>query len=100
MWTGYFTSRVALRGYIRSLSSYLQSCRQLEILVPNTPSGQTSSKLIDAMSVAQHHDAVAGTSKQHVAFDYAKRLSIGQANCATLMGEAVGKIATVSGSLP
>lgn len=29
------------------------------------------------MGVAQHHDAVSGTSKQHVANDYAKRLTAG-----------------------
>jgi hypothetical protein len=33
--------------------------------------------LAKALGVAQHHDAVAGTEKQHVADDYAKRLSIG-----------------------
>jgi hypothetical protein len=31
----------------------------------------------EAMGVAQHHDAVSGTEKQEVAFDYAQRLSIG-----------------------
>ena len=29
------------------------------------------------MGVAQHHDAVSGTEKQEVVFDYAQRLSIG-----------------------
>ncbi len=29
------------------------------------------------MGVAQHHDAVSGTEKQHVAYDYARRLSEG-----------------------
>ncbi len=31
----------------------------------------------EAMGVAQHHDAVSGTEKQEVAFDYAQRLSEG-----------------------
>ena len=31
----------------------------------------------EAMGVAQHHDAVSGTEKQKVAFDYAQRLSQG-----------------------
>ena len=29
------------------------------------------------MGVVQHHDAVSGTEKQEVAFDYAQRLSDG-----------------------
>jgi alpha-mannosidase len=33
--------------------------------------------LADSLAIAQHHDAVTGTEKQHVANDYAKRLSIG-----------------------
>ena len=44
-------------------------------------SGHSSDTLRRAMGVAQHHDAVSGTSKQHVADDYAKRLAIGAAEC-------------------
>lgn len=33
------------------------------------------------MAVAQHHDAVSGTEKQHVANDYAKRLASGWEHC-------------------
>lgn len=33
------------------------------------------------MAVAQHHDAVSGTEKQHVANDYAKRLAAGWEAC-------------------
>jgi len=39
--------------------------------------GPTTVYLGDALAIAQHHDAVSGTSQQHVANDYAKRLSIG-----------------------
>ena len=31
----------------------------------------------EAMGIAQHHDAVSGTEKQEVAYDYALRLSDG-----------------------
>lgn len=31
----------------------------------------------EPLSIAQHHDAVSGTEKQEVAFDYAQRLSEG-----------------------
>ncbi|MEQ2204044.1 hypothetical protein XENOCAPTIV_007057, partial [Xenoophorus captivus] len=37
-----------------------------------------------AMAVAQHHDAVSGTEKQHVANDYAKRLAKGWQHCQVL----------------
>lgn len=31
----------------------------------------------DALGIAQHHDAVTGTAKQHTTNDYVKRLAIG-----------------------
>jgi len=34
-----------------------------------------------AMAVAQHHDAVSGTERQHVANDYARRLAGGWRRC-------------------
>ena len=87
-WTGYFTSRPALKGYVREMNSFLQTCKHMEVLgVPLAPyrsNKLTSRKLQEAMGVAQHHDAVSGTEKQHVADDYAKRLHIGQVECEML----------------
>lgn len=54
-----------------------QAARQLEFLRGRTSTGPTTDSLGDALALAQHHDAVSGTEKQHVANDYAKRLSIG-----------------------
>uniref|UniRef100_A0A8C9W6K5 Lysosomal alpha-mannosidase n=1 Tax=Scleropages formosus TaxID=113540 RepID=A0A8C9W6K5_SCLFO len=89
-WTGYFTSRPALKRYERLSNSLLQVCNQLEVLGgPNSRKGPygegDSDTLQEAMSVAQHHDAVSGTEKQHVANDYAKRLARGWAHCETLV---------------
>lgn len=35
----------------------------------------------DAMGIMQHHDAVTGTEKQHVADDYARLLHVGVTEC-------------------
>ncbi|XP_031277275.1 probable alpha-mannosidase At5g13980 [Pistacia vera] len=76
-WTGYFTSRPALKGYVRTMSAYYLAARQLEFFKGKNKAGATTDSLADALALAQHHDAISGTSKQHVASDYAKRLSIG-----------------------
>ncbi|PIN15813.1 Glycosyl hydrolase, family 38 - alpha-mannosidase [Handroanthus impetiginosus] len=76
-WTGYFTSRPAIKGYVRMMSGYYLAARQLEFFRGRNKAGPTTDSLADALAIAQHHDAVSGTEKQHVANDYAKRLSIG-----------------------
>ena len=58
-----------------------QVCKQLEVLGNRQSSEYSSEALRDAMAVAQHHDAITGTEKQHVAYDYAKRLAIGAEQC-------------------
>ncbi|CAF3956659.1 unnamed protein product [Rotaria magnacalcarata] len=70
-WTGYFTSRAALKRYERYSNNILQATRQLNAL------SEINLRSSEAMGVAQHHDAVSGTEKQHVADDYAQRLSQG-----------------------
>lgn len=49
-------------------------------------------KLDDAMGVAQHHDAVSGTSKQHVANDYAKRISSGICSATAFVTQAIREL--------
>ncbi|KAG8388157.1 hypothetical protein BUALT_Bualt02G0096700 [Buddleja alternifolia] len=83
-WTGYFTSRPAIKGYVRTMSGYYIAARQLELFRGRNKSGPTTDSLADALAIAQHHDAVSGTEKQHVANDYAKRLSIGYKECPLL----------------
>jgi hypothetical protein len=61
--------------------NYHQVCKQLEVLGNLEDSEHSSETLRDAMAVAQHHDAVTGTEKQHVAYDYAKRLAMGAEQC-------------------
>ncbi|XP_047309864.1 probable alpha-mannosidase At5g13980 [Impatiens glandulifera] len=75
-WTGYYTSKPSLKGYVRAMSGYYMAARQLEYFVGRNKQA-TTDRLGDALAIAQHHDAVTGTSKQHVTNDYQKRLFIG-----------------------
>ena len=64
--------------FMTALVSYsLQAARQLEFLVGRNKGSPNTDSLEEAMALLQHHDGVSGTSKQHAANDYAKRLSRG-----------------------
>ncbi|KAK3085464.1 hypothetical protein FSP39_003781 [Pinctada imbricata] len=71
-WSGYFTSRPALKRYIMK----------------------------EAMGVAQHHDAVSGTEKQAVADDYALRLFVGTNACQNIINDAYKLISPIDQSVP
>uniref|UniRef100_A0A0D3HMG1 Alpha-mannosidase n=1 Tax=Oryza barthii TaxID=65489 RepID=A0A0D3HMG1_9ORYZ len=88
-WTGYFTSRPALKRYVRVMSGYYLAARQLEFFKGRSNSDLTTDSLADALALAQHHDAVTGTEKQHVANDYAKRLSIGYTQAEKLVSSSL-----------
>ncbi len=49
----------------------------MEFFKGRSSSGPNTDALADALALAQHHDAVSGTERQHVAADYAKRLYMG-----------------------
>ncbi|XP_028998395.1 LOW QUALITY PROTEIN: lysosomal alpha-mannosidase [Betta splendens] len=101
-WTGYFTSRPALKRYERISNSNLQICKQLEVLAGRASRegpyrGADSDTMKEAMAVAQHHDAVSGTEKQHVANDYARRLADGWQHCQLLISNSLGALTGVFG---
>ncbi|XP_010246825.1 PREDICTED: alpha-mannosidase isoform X2 [Nelumbo nucifera] len=88
-WTGFFTSRPALKRYVRMLSGYYMAARQLEFLVGRRSSGPHTFSLGDALGIVQHHDAVTGTAKQHTTNDYAKRLAIGASEAESVVNLAL-----------
>ncbi|RDY10272.1 putative alpha-mannosidase [Mucuna pruriens] len=90
-WTGYFTSRPALKGYVRLMSGYYLAARQLEYFKGKSAGPKTDS-LAEALAIVQHHDAVTGTEKQHVANDYAKRLSIGYTEAEKVVAESLASL--------
>ncbi|KAL1201363.1 putative alpha-mannosidase [Cardamine amara subsp. amara] len=98
-WTGYFTSRPALKRYVRVMSAYYLAARQLEFFKGRSEKGPNTDLLADALAIAQHHDAVSGTSKQHVANDYAKRLAMGYVEAETVVASSLAHLTKVDPSL-
>ncbi|CAF3757591.1 unnamed protein product [Rotaria sordida] len=90
-WTGYFTSRAALKRYERHSNNILQVTRQLNAFA-NTNLRNSIFRLSEAMGVVQHHDAVSGTEKQEVAFDYAMRLAEGIDAAVDVINKAYDKL--------
>ena len=93
-WTGYFTSRPTFKGYVADLSNTVRVCNQMEVLQRvffNEHSNSTEA-LAEALSLAQHHDAITGTEKQHVANDYSQRLSKGESVCQVLIANATSSL--------
>ncbi|CAF3547776.1 unnamed protein product [Rotaria sp. Silwood1] len=90
-WTGYFTSRAALKRYERHSNNILQVTRQLNAFA-NTNLRNNIFPLNEALGIVQHHDAVSGTEKQEVAFDYAMRLSEGIDAAVDVINKAYDKL--------
>ena len=95
-WTGYFTSRVAVKGLVRKEGQLLQAARRLATQVIWDQSSQFAmnnfnqvdtaiAALEEAMAMAQHHDAVTGTEKQAVAEDYKLHLAVGDSAIKTVL---------------
>ncbi|KAF5192814.1 Alpha-mannosidase [Thalictrum thalictroides] len=97
-WTGFFTSRPALKRYVRMLSSYYLAARQLEFLVGRRSSAPQTFSLGDALGIAQHHDAVTGTSPQHTTNDYMKRLALGALEAENIVNLALSCLTNSSSS--
>uniref|UniRef100_A0A0B7AW15 Alpha-mannosidase n=1 Tax=Arion vulgaris TaxID=1028688 RepID=A0A0B7AW15_9EUPU len=100
-WTGYFTSRAALKHYVRVVNSYYQSLKQLAALAQldhTSGSAVHLQHLAEVLGVAQHHDGISGTSKQAVAYDYAQRLADGVNAGQNVINDAFHKLLPKAGT--
>ena len=73
---------------------YRMGIDDLEDVLKNLNDDQTNDDLTqmrEAMGVLQHHDAVSGTAKQAVTFDYAERLHAGFLACENVITKAAEK---------
>ncbi|XP_035775636.1 lysosomal alpha-mannosidase-like [Anopheles albimanus] len=93
-WTGYYTSRPTQKRYEREGNHFLQVCKQLSAIAPTKESYYEDhlTALRDAMGVMQHHDAITGTEKQHVADDYARMLYIAFEACSVNTRSALNQL--------
>ena len=80
-WTGYFTSRPTLKYLERISSSLLTMMKPISsyFALKNKQAFKSVKDTVFALTAGvgliNHHDAITGTSKQHVAYDYVKILS-------------------------
>ena len=79
VWSGYFASRPAFKGFVRESSILLQAARQLQVLAGNMAAADGPlSTLERALGVALHHDAISGTATESTNADYSRRLAEGR----------------------
>lgn len=91
-WTGFFTSRPTLKYFERIGNNFLQVAKQLSVLSSKMDSPDLQ-HFREVMGVMQHHDAVTGTEKQHVAEDYARLLHESIVKSSDLVSAAIAKLA-------
>lgn len=92
-WTGYFISRPAIKRYERIGNNFLQVCKQLYSLAGlGADDNKSLDNLREVMGIMQHHDAVAGTEKQHVANDYSRQLERAISGCEEITYSALNKL--------
>ncbi|XP_050359988.1 lysosomal alpha-mannosidase-like isoform X2 [Nymphalis io] len=93
-WTGYFTSRPTTKFFERQGNRFLQMVKHLQILGGLEEHNKfVLNELKSAMGVMQHHDAITGTEKQHVAHDYERLLDVAIEDALFVARQAFNKIA-------
>uniref|UniRef100_A0A1B6CDC3 Alpha-mannosidase n=1 Tax=Clastoptera arizonana TaxID=38151 RepID=A0A1B6CDC3_9HEMI len=92
-WSGYYTSRPTIKYFERIGNNFLQVCKQLySVANLNFTNLIHLNKMRESMAIMQHHDAITGTEKQAVAFDYARILNNGFTECKNVTNNALRKL--------
>jgi lysosomal alpha-mannosidase len=95
-WTGYFTSRPTSKRFERVGNQFLQICKALssKLKIRGDEDEENLGKLRRVMGVMQHHDAITGTEKQHVANDYHRELHLAIKACESNTRSALNQFVT------
>ncbi|KAJ8675629.1 hypothetical protein QAD02_011415 [Eretmocerus hayati] len=96
-WTGYYTSRPSLKFFERQGNNFLQIVKQLLVLTDERDREELQ-LFREAMAVMQHHDAVTGTERQHVADDYVATLYRSMKDGERLASAALCKLSRKDGN--
>ncbi|KAJ8946016.1 hypothetical protein NQ318_023263 [Aromia moschata] len=96
-WTGYFTSRPNSKRFERTGHNILQATKQLVAIdsIRSTDYEKNVDNLRylrEAMGIMQHHDAITGTERQHVASDYVRLLTRAVEYAEKPIGDIVGEL--------
>ncbi|XP_074600308.1 lysosomal alpha-mannosidase-like isoform X2 [Brevipalpus obovatus] len=93
-WAGFYSSRPTIKYYERFSNSVFQSIKQLHAIAHlNQPDeNEVVNNFFHAMGILQHHDAVTGTERQHVANDYSRILSEAMNSSLSLINRAFSQI--------
>jgi lysosomal alpha-mannosidase len=99
-WSGYFSSRPSVKLIEREMADLLQVVRTISltellgtsnranwISAVRTHERKCLKQLWEVLGDLQHHDAVTGTEKQHVANDYVRRASDARRLCSKFIGD-------------
>jgi lysosomal alpha-mannosidase len=103
-WTGYFTSRPFLKGFVRETGNYLTTSSKfiVEYMLKNAVKFTKATKIDGAitslfnmrenLAICQHHDAVSGTAKEKVSEDYIALLAGSIKGVKQSLGEVIKEI--------
>ncbi len=82
-WSGYYSSRPALKYMVRQGSSLLQACKHMAsvLKLKDEQNEGDISIMKEAMAILQHHDGITGTHSQRVYEDYVRILFKGFDEC-------------------
>ncbi|XP_005095526.1 lysosomal alpha-mannosidase [Aplysia californica] len=100
-WSGYFTSRPTQKHYTRVVNSFFQSTKQMYCLAKLNGLNKSKEQLnilASALGTAQHHDAITGTEKQAVVFDYEERLANGVNQVQNVVQDVYNKLMPKGGA--